>query len=110
MGKRRRKWYYLYLPPDISAIEDALLDIQSSLRRNEVANVHVLTAAGIEGFGNTLTKEQDIDAVFLDAAEDAIGDTGSVLAHFNAFITKYSSLDPTFDDWFLGLAYFVQKI
>ena len=114
-GGKSRTWHYVYLPPDIDAIIDALDDLQNSLRRNEIANVHVLTAAGIEGLGHTLSKDSELPPIgeveeMLDTEPDYAEGLAAVIRHFIAFISKYSTLDPSFNDWFLGLAYFVQKI
>lgn len=113
-GGRKRVWHYEYLLPELDEIVGALEEVQKRLRKNQLANVHVLTAAGIEGLGHTLTKESELPSMeeveLLDMEPDVAEGLAAVIQHFINFISKYSSLDPTFNDWFLGLAYFVQKI
>ncbi len=110
---RKRRWHYIHLLPDINEVIIALEDIAKKLRRNEVASVHVLTAAGIEGVGHTIVKDDTGQLIdFLDEVDESINneEIAPVLLHFINFINKYSSLDPSFEEWFLGLAYFVEKI
>lgn len=83
-----RVWHYVPLPPDVKIVVEETEDI---FNRNSGKTVRltIWTAAG----RLPVTRAELQDA----------------LDFLVEFFETYQSLDPAFDDWFLGLAYFVER-
>ncbi|HKI68324.1 MAG TPA: hypothetical protein VKA67_01960 [Verrucomicrobiae bacterium] len=95
----RRTWHYEHIPflgevETIRLIADKVLDILSRHKGKEV-DFQIWTGAGRISIG--------AGALFGDESED------EAIGILTGFVSQYAGISPQFEEWFLGIAWSVEK-